>query len=604
MSYKTLLAGVFTGCLISTQLFANSFGVPERPTHTSPTNGESDLDTTPLLVSSEYQVLDDSSNQIDTATLIESEWLVYIENGVTLVGGTNLTGSDRDQGDTIIFDISDVMLNLSGSSVNYALINHKRLELQDSSNGLLGYVELPDFFWHADNIDTYKAARFKKFNNAVVVEWYYGDSSATSPWEMKIQARLADNELGLIFYSFDFDSDFANNYGNNIVSFCDEVNCYGYTLLSIYNSGNAAVCDLPLLSSDCNTATIYSGTPLDNLAIDRVDHGFASSNSYFPMGLMEGTTYTWVVRHKGTIDGSTQIAGGWSNATTFSTGMSEASSVSADDLTMTLHEPEIILEEMAFDYVIDITNTADEELTDLEVTVTINGDIASVPSECTLISFDSYECSVDSIGANTEKRLTFSMSGGSNGDQVYIRTRAYHSPSNTYTPEISGNTIFVQSLDELTDYEITTTLPSETGKSSDLAGITVSFENISQYSGKNTIFKINLRGGLVDLTSVPNQHCTSISEEFETNIICSFSEVLPNEVNTATFNLSIPKNHGNAVLTVSVCELDECNGDHVTEIFNIDNTASHEEESGEGGGSLWLSPLLGLLLLRRKTTRH
>ena len=83
MYLKKLLIGASVSLLLSSNVLANSFGVPERPTNTSPSSMASDVSITPTLTISEFVVENDNGDlQLDTV-LTETEWLVYESTGVT-----------------------------------------------------------------------------------------------------------------------------------------------------------------------------------------------------------------------------------------------------------------------------------------------------------------------------------------------------------------------------------------------------------------------------------------------------------------------------------------------------------------------------------------
>jgi len=320
MQLKKLLTGAAASFLLVSNVLANSYGVPERPTNISPSDAELVANLTPTLTTSDFLVKDDAGAGVANTVLTESEWLVYQNTGVTLVGGTNLTGINRDYGSTVYFDVSSSNLTLSGSAVSYAYVNHKRLELTDAAHSLLGYVELPSFIWQSENKDKYLAARFQQFDNAVVVEWNYGDDAAPTPWQLKLQAVLNDDVMGLKMNQGDFSGDFVAAYGAQAVNLCDESNCFSHTFSNIFNSGNAITCSLNAVESSCENASLHSEAPLDDMNISEVVYGVSANTNYLlPSSLTSISEYYWVSRQKGKVNDGPEISGGWSNATKFTT---------------------------------------------------------------------------------------------------------------------------------------------------------------------------------------------------------------------------------------------------------------------------------------------
>jgi len=587
---------------ISLHTSANSFGVPERPQNLAPADLASEVSVLPTLTSSAFEVNDDSNNPIGSAVHTESEWLVYIENGVTLVGGTNLTGMDRANTQSITFNVSSATLRLSGSGVQYAVINHKRLELQDSSNNILGYVELPSFFWQSENKDIYGAARLKIFSDAVAVEWHYGDDMAATPWNMKLQAILKNNELGVKFDNVSFSAGFIAAHGSNSVSLCDEALCYDHSLSNVFNTGNTIVCGLSDLVSDCANASLYTGGVLDDLNINAVAQGTSlNTNFNVQTDLMDMHTYSWVVRHSGTIDDVTVITGGWSNASSFTTANNQ-SPVDTSLISVTLNNPPVEFAESAR-FSIDVANyNGHSSVSGLVLTANYEGygNGLNYPSECLIndISAITSEltCTLD-LAPNEIKQLSFTINADQPTEHLSFSFDASYESS--YITAGSFDGINVRSLDALTEYAIGTNLKAEyTLDELKASPITLSIVNVSDTWGRETVANITWAGS-AEVRNSGNASCSTVeSSTLFTRISCVMNETRPDEHHDFELSLKVESRNDDLSLsmTVEICENLNCNGSGQRyEQYTLISGSGEED----GGGSLWLLPLLGLLLRRK-----
>lgn len=321
MQLRNYLLVSLTSLAFISHVAANSFGVPEKPSITSPTHGSADVSLAPLFEASEFEIkLDDESTAVDS-TFTKSEFLVLEQTDVTIVGGSSLTGSDLEQSDGTLYDISDQAFTLDGLPVGYILVNYKRIEALTQAGTLVGIAELPEFMWQAENRDRYQAMRMKRFVDGVVVEWHYGDSTAAQPWDLKVQAILQNGKISLKFDELSFNASIITSYGNESVQLCGGQVCYSHSLVNIYNSGNTIECALPNVESHCRFTNIYPSVDLSNLEVNEVAYIQNVQATSFKLNnpLNNSQTYQVLTRQSGSLPQSQDIFSSWSDALTFTT---------------------------------------------------------------------------------------------------------------------------------------------------------------------------------------------------------------------------------------------------------------------------------------------
>jgi hypothetical protein len=599
LKFHNLLLGTLVSSIISCNVVANSFGVPERPSNTSPSSSEVGVTTLPTLTSSDFVIKNDAGAVQANTVLTESEWLVYENTGVTLVGGGNLTGSDRDNGDTVYFDVSSSNVSLAGSVVYYAYVNHKRLELTGSSGGLLGYVELPDFIWQADDKDPYLATRFKQSDGAVVIEWTYGDASAATPWELTLQAVLNDGLIGLKIKEDTFTADFVTAYGSEQIGLCDEASCFGHDFTTIYNTGNAITCSLVLESDTCSGAALESGAPLSDMSITEIEIGTSSDTSYsLSTVLSHDTEYTWAVRHKGTLDAGSEILGGWSNASQFVT---EETGAIAQYTTAELEVLDDVVYLLSTSVNLKINNTSGTDLENVQVYVqAYNTTLESIPESCQLQEgYDSntFICNISNFAAGDQ--ISYSL-------ELPV-TDKYNSP---YLDTVVSNIDFYESsfeglgdasnLQDILGYELSLLGNQDNFGLLDSADVIVQITNRGNYA-LNSDFYLHVSWSGSEIKS-DQSDCTSTVDENNGDwplLICKISPVA--EDNILQIPLILLNQYETDVshsLTISLCSESECTFEQI--IYSISPSVNFQTSASEdSGGSLWLLPLLGLFLRRK-----
>lgn len=608
MLLNKIIVGVVASFVLVSNVFANSFGVPERPSNISPGDAELLVSVSPILNASDFVIKDDGGNVLENSVLTESEWLVYENTGVTLVGGTNLGGVERDYSDTVFFDVSSSNLSLSGPAVNYAYVNHKRLELRDSSHGLLGYVELPNLVWQAENKDKYLAARFIKYENAVVVEWSYGDSSAGTPWELQLQAVLNDGLIGLKINQTDFTSGFVAAYGSEGINLCDENSCFSHSFSNIYNAGNAITCSLSLVGDSCSGATLYSGVLLDNLSITEIAHGTSLSSTYnLSSALNTSTEYYWVTRQKGTLNDGSEISGGWSNETKFTTeGTLNVNDIHAE---ITPSDNALIGQSGSVEYVLRNDTGADLDEVWLQVyshDLISNNAAFNFPSDC-----------VGAEGSPYYMKCTFSLNNGESkifnfGNMEF--SEGVSLTSSIAMPLNDGNPLQQRSLDW-------NMIPSTPSFSFDLVrnseniantfqNFTLSITNNEAKAINNVEFKTTTIGGS---DQANGEGC--FLQDMSINLVCRLGAFEANQTKEITFNMML-NNQSESEIQESLL-LGLCYGDYglcwpfiKTEdiaisiagkvVDPVDPEGSGDPEDPAAGSMIWLLPLLGLFLRRKR----
>jgi hypothetical protein len=603
LKFHNLLLGTLVSSIISCNVVANSFGVPERPSNTSPSSSEVGVTTLPTLTSSDFVIKNDAGAVQANTVLTESEWLVYENTGVTLVGGGNLTGSDRDNGDTVYFDVSSSNVSLAGSVVYYAYVNHKRLELTGSSHGLLGYVELPDFIWQADDKDPYLATRFKQSDGAVVIEWTYGDASAATPWELTLQAVLNEGLIGLKIKEDTFTADFVTAYGSEQIGLCDEASCFGHDFTTIYNTGNAITCSLVLESDTCSGAALHSGAPLSDMSITEIAYGTSATNTYtLPSSLNDGTEYYWVSRQKGTLNSGAEIAGGWSNETSFTTegelvipeATYDANVIAAKEHQFIRGRNEVV--QLIFSN--DSSVTADTFEFTIDPYPLVLDDIVEWPASCEK-SVNGYElsCAYSNIPAGwlIDFEMGMSVTQGTDADlSVGIHTRI-NDQEVDYTNLNLGQ---ISNLSQVTDITIEGMFDKDIYNVGQIANLQLDFLNRSDISLQDDAVIVFSSFNEFNLTETSRctTHQTIVNQYGANEIECNVGAA---ESSVYYLQLLVPKGDIETFdLSVEVCDVpvqgtEYCVSQAFTTYFQapIDNS--------EEGGSIWLLPLLGLFLRRK-----
>ncbi len=537
MNLKRTLIGMVAYILLASSTFANSFGVPERPLNISPSNEETLVSVTPILTASEFIIKNDVGVILEDTILTKSGWLVYQNTGVTLVGGSNLLGADRDNGETVFFDVSGSNLTLSGALVSYAYINHKRLELQGVSHNLLGYVELPSFIWQAENKDKYLAARFRQFDNSLIVEWNYGDDSAGTPWYLQLQAVLNEGVIGLKINQSHFSAGFVAAYGSEGVSLCDESACFNHTFSNIYNSGNAITCSLVSSSDSCENATLYSGVALDSMGVNEVAYGEAINTSYtLPTTLNFNSEYHWVTRQTGTLNAGAEFTSGWSNATSFSTVLPPNP---VDNLNVEIIAPELIYSEQPFSITFRVTNNGDSALTDVGVVIvssTLRDAMHIMDPACAGES--NVLCTVDSLSA------------GESVEFVITTIQTLHQLAIEYSGVVENiippllESVWNSNVPSPVPFETTLELLSANEANSDI-NFSLNISSLIQQNVARTNVWIAVPG---ELKTFDDSICSKMSSNGEFNLGCSIESFSSLETQNITFTSFIDNNLETSVL--------------------------------------------------------
>jgi hypothetical protein len=615
MQYQFPLICALFALIASFQAYANTFGVPERPNILTPLNGSVSTDLTPSFTSSDFVIKDDAGEELGNSEFTASEYLLLEDTSVTLVSGSNLVGEELDNSGSVIYNISEIGLTLSGLSVESVLINHKRMELIDSSQSFIAYVQLPNFIWQAENKDAYQAIRFKKFDTTVVVEWHYADAAAANPWDVLLQAVLSDSSLGLKINNDDFTADFASDYGSEEISLCDESTCIGHSFSNIYNSGNAVVCNLPSISDDCSVAEIFSNSQLDDLSVTEVayyknitDTGYSPADS-----LDYDHTYQVLTRHAGTIGEGQSIFSGWSDATKFTTRTAES------NLSVEVIAPDAIYLHQNFSMTYRVINTGADAVSKAGVYIITpkfspsNGVSYTMPEGCILPEGSHIYCLGDRLEPGTY--IDFVISDINTGQQI----------ESTFSEMVDGlnpaefNNSWTSSVPIEIPFTAELNVLSENEANSDIS-FSLELYNHSGAPANEVAIYLTVPSDQVESTT---ESCT-VSELPETNsswLSCDYDEIgsvgatvinfsgnIANDsidIQTKTVLVEVLVNAFSTALiekqfiVAGKVETPEPTDPEPTDSKELDSDSSTEGGSG-GGGSLWVLSFLVVILSRKK----
>jgi hypothetical protein len=585
--------------ILSLSVFSASaaFNIPGIPIVVSPMNSEMDVSVIPTLQTSELQLIDETGGMVSAGILKQSQWLLTKTNEVVLVGGNTLDSSLREQVGGRLFNIASYGLSLSGESAASIFVDSKRLEVLNSVGGLLGYIELPEFIYQADILDEFKAARVRFYQDGIVVQWHYGNASATQPWELKIQATINNDELNFRFDDVNFNADFITAYGTEEVRFSNATTWYGHTLIAIYNTGNKAACRLPSSVSDCSTVYLNTGVVLNDMTFVAERNLASDSNQVaITQALETATQYYWRTRQA--IDDGTSgtLYGDWSSFSGFTTVVGQAPVINSD-IQVSIDATGDYRGQKA-NSTFTITNTKGEALINITLNIEkpLHRQITSFPEQCTESEM-LIECVINSPDSEEQLEIEYEFTE-SYSEKSYLYQLCIEEVCGDYQYENYGA---VRDLNEFTSYsgELTSIIDlSDLVKPQEIPFVAI-IRNTSNEAGQETIFNI-LTSGRV---STNTEGCSIESEGNRDSINCINSLAIGEElkIQFSLHSTGEAIQVGHFVSLEAPCEFGVCaNYANSRLAYKSLLVGVNEEESGSSGGALFFLPALLFLIARRK----
>lgn len=603
--------------LFSCLLFGHSvyavadYQLPNTPLQITPIANEAGVAFIPTFSAGEFSMKDATGAELADTLFSHSDWLITDDNQIALIGGNSVDGSQRDEDlATTQFDTAEFAISLSGSNIAFAKVNHKRLELLDSNERLLGYVALPAFIYQADNKDKYQAVRYHAYDDgdfqALFVQWQYGDDDAVNPWRLKIEAQISNNSMYLAFDSTLAGDELLNDFGSEEVILSGKAVYNGHSLSSILTDSNAIRCDLFIESADCQQAVLPSNYKIIDLSIIEVEFAQGiTSLDYRPDFVLAGSSdYYWRLRHTGKVNGGENVTGNWTNTSKFTT----AEAATENNLELSFHVENL-------DYVTQIGTISVEVKNNSSFAasnVFLLSGITTLTSPLLFSGNDTFMdmcisesesfpeltyCYIPVIEANSSSQtIEFDVILGDTNDPLtQVCTQDLQS-----CRALEAFPILPRNLNALTEYDVNLTVPP-TVAANKLAPISMTMTNTSGFISVDTVVYFDLP--LVKNLSIADPKCEQVDVE---TVRCVLGDIPPGLPQGMSFNIAYALEEGvdllPTVVMAEICELDFCDDSQkmtvslsVTPELEVSPAQTVASNNSESSGGLF--NILGFFLL-------
>lgn len=302
--------------------------VPVTPTNESPAVDATEVTTLPLLQAT-----------TPSDTLVEAQWIVYPKSDVELLGGFKSSEA------THVIDYADEAKQLLHLGFAISLNNATVDAAWVYPNGVLEFVNASDtgtvvatldieFDTTASVADTYNFIRVQSNpeSNTAYIDWHLKDSAVSPVWDMKLQAIVQTNSIGIKFGDNAFSQAFLDEVGDDSkigVSFAGDASTFTYTINELHTllTGNGInnmsfVCPFEAASTTCDAVQVFTEPTLVEISTPDTQV-FSSQESQYQLEnvLSSLSNYEFQVRYE-TQSGAHTASTLWSGASTFSTSLS------------------------------------------------------------------------------------------------------------------------------------------------------------------------------------------------------------------------------------------------------------------------------------------